>query len=126
MNTNKYDREILDKFLYEKQTTLKMELFPLEPIELSHLIVDWLNIFPNIKIFSIFKIKDEYEKNYQYFTLDSDLDIMEYIPDKHYFSMNINEDIKDKIIGLFNTEEKKLDKEIIDKVYYALFGENNK
>lgn len=126
MNTNKYDREILDKFLYEKQTALKMELFPLEPMELGHLVTDWLNIFPNIKIVSIFKIKDN-GKNYQYFILDSDLDIQEYIPDKHYFSMNINEDIKNKIVGLFKcTEEIKFDKEIIDKVYYALFGENNK
>ena len=124
MNTNKYDREILDKFLYEKQTTLKMGLFPLEPIELCHLVMDWLNIFPNIKIVSIFKIKDEYKKNYQYFVLDSDLDIQEYIMEKHYFSMNIEDNIKDKIVGLFKcTEEIKFDKEIIDKVYYTLFKE---
>ena len=123
MNTNKHDREMLDKFFYEKQTTLKIGLFPLEPIELGHLVMDWINIFPNIKIISVFKVKDEYINHYQYFILDGDLDILEYIPDKHYFSMNINEDIKDKIIGLFNTEEKKLDKEVIDKVYYALFKE---
>lgn len=123
MNTNKYDRETLDKFLYEKQTTLKMELFPLEPMELGHLVTDWLNIFPNIKIFGIFKIKDEYKKNYQYFVLDSDFDIQEYIMEKHYFSMNIEDNIKDKIVGLFKTEEIKFDKEIIDKVYYALFKE---
>ena len=55
MNTNKYDREILDKFLYEKQTTLKIGLFPLEPIELGHLVMDWINIFPNIKSLPILK-----------------------------------------------------------------------
>ena len=43
--------------------------------------------------------------------------------EKHYFSMNIEDNMKDKIVGLFKSEEIKFDKEIIDKVYYALFKE---
>ena len=119
MNESKF---ILDNFFNnnEKFSALR----PLEPRELIFLATDWMNEFSDLQIINIFKIVNPSSGNYQYFTLDSDLDIMEYIPDKHYFFLNVNTEIKNKLISLFidnnNNNNDKLKKEIYNDLITKL------
>lgn len=106
MNENNFI--ILDNFLIIMKKT--SDLRPLEPSELIFLATDWMNTFSDIQIINIFKIVNNLG-NYQYFVLDSDLDIMEYVPDKHYFFSNINTEIENKLVNLFiNDSNDKLKK----------------
>ena len=118
MNESKF---ILDNFFNNNEKF--SDLRPLEPRELIYLATDWMNEFSALQIINIFKIVNPASGNYQYFILDSDLDIMEYIPDKHYFSSHINTEIKNRLISLFidnDNNNDKLKKEIYNDLITKL------
>lgn len=76
------------------QKNLVLNLEPLEPQEIIFLATDWINEFCDIKIISIFKIKNYHLDIYQYFTLDSEMKIMEYIPNQHTFTPSVHKENK--------------------------------
>ena len=91
MNENKF---ILDNFFNNNEKNLALNLEPLEPQEIIFLATDWISEFCDIKIISIFKIKNYNLDIYQYFTLDSEMKIMEYIPNQHTFTPSVHKENK--------------------------------
>ena len=91
MNENKF---ILDNFFNNNEKNLALNLEPLEPQEIIFLVTDWISEFCDIKIISIFKIKNYNLDIYQYFTLDSEMKIMEYIPNQHTFTPSVHKENK--------------------------------
>lgn len=118
MNESKF---ILDNFFNNNEKF--SDFRPLEPRELIYLATDWMNEFSDLQIINIFKIVNPSSGNYQYFILDSDLNIMEYTPDTHYFFLTVNTEIKNKLISLFidnNNNNDKLKKEIYNDLIIKL------
>lgn len=119
MNNN----SIIKEYFNNNEKFLALDSEPLEPWEMIHIATDWITKYSSVRMIHIFKIKNIFlNNNYRFFILDEEYNILEYLPEQHYFSLDVEQDIKDKIVNLFHyTDKEELNKEIIHKVYHCLF-----